>query len=334
MLNNVNEIIDSQNDNRLIINGKINNEMFIVQERDVLLIQVAGGGIVWEIRYFEKEIEASFRIFKKKFYIDEIKEYMIIPCQFSPCNSYVLISYKVSDREFDLYIFNLKRKSHEYIDTIMTQTIDYADTEIWYMYRFVTDDYFKDNINSGLYNNLRRCHKSNCKLNILYIKNRKMIRYNIINRCKKEYREKEILFNFGHIFRKKSGEYYSIYPIENVDDFYNYMAYGDKYDYSIVQECGNSVYINEGVVGENENVEYCEKNSNDGKGCKEKGDSYKEEKKLNIECKICYNDEVTTLFKPCSHLVTCYSCALDIWTRFGKCSICKENIIGVQRVYF
>jgi hypothetical protein len=42
----------------------------------------------------------------------------------------------------------------------------------------------------------------------------------------------------------------------------------------------------------------------------------------SIECLVCSDNKRDTLFQPCSHIVTCHSCA----SRVKKCLICKENV--------
>jgi hypothetical protein len=42
----------------------------------------------------------------------------------------------------------------------------------------------------------------------------------------------------------------------------------------------------------------------------------------SIECLVCSDNRRDTLFQPCSHIVTCHSCA----SRVKKCLLCKENV--------
>ena len=42
----------------------------------------------------------------------------------------------------------------------------------------------------------------------------------------------------------------------------------------------------------------------------------------SIECLVCSDNKRDTLFQPCSHIVTCHSCA----SRVKKCLLCKENV--------
>jgi Inhibitor of Apoptosis domain/Zinc finger, C3HC4 type (RING finger) len=46
-------------------------------------------------------------------------------------------------------------------------------------------------------------------------------------------------------------------------------------------------------------------------------------------CKICLCNELTTLFKPCNHLIVCDECS----PRFNSCPVCRENINEKQRVF-
>ncbi|XP_032681186.1 E3 ubiquitin-protein ligase XIAP-like [Odontomachus brunneus] len=47
-------------------------------------------------------------------------------------------------------------------------------------------------------------------------------------------------------------------------------------------------------------------------------------------CKICFDAEVSQLFLPCSHLVTCVNCAKCIKT----CPMCREFVTGQMKVFF
>ena len=42
----------------------------------------------------------------------------------------------------------------------------------------------------------------------------------------------------------------------------------------------------------------------------------------STECLVCSDNRRDTLFQPCSHIVTCHSCA----SRVKKCLLCKENV--------
>ncbi|UJR26643.1 hypothetical protein I4U23_007960 [Adineta vaga] len=42
----------------------------------------------------------------------------------------------------------------------------------------------------------------------------------------------------------------------------------------------------------------------------------------SIECLVCSDNKRDTLFQPCSHIVTCHTCA----SRVKKCLLCKENV--------
>lgn len=56
-----------------------------------------------------------------------------------------------------------------------------------------------------------------------------------------------------------------------------------------------------------------------------------EYKKLKDEksCKICFLDEVSVVFVPCGHLVTCPKCSLSVTT----CPICREKIQSRLKTY-
>lgn len=46
-------------------------------------------------------------------------------------------------------------------------------------------------------------------------------------------------------------------------------------------------------------------------------------------CKICYCREMTILFRPCGHLLTCHSCA----DQLTSCPICRKSILENIRAY-
>lgn len=46
-------------------------------------------------------------------------------------------------------------------------------------------------------------------------------------------------------------------------------------------------------------------------------------------CKVCFENEVMTLFIPCRHLVTCNKCAVVL----KKCAVCRQDIEGTLRVF-
>jgi E3 ubiquitin-protein ligase mind-bomb len=57
------------------------------------------------------------------------------------------------------------------------------------------------------------------------------------------------------------------------------------------------------------------------------------EKNSSMECLVCSDNKRDTLFQPCSHIVTCHSCA----SRVKKCLLCKENVqtrIKVKLFFF
>ena len=49
-----------------------------------------------------------------------------------------------------------------------------------------------------------------------------------------------------------------------------------------------------------------------------------------FECKICFDDIVSTVFLPCGHCMTCKNCA----TTFSKCPLCAVPIDNVTYVTF
>ncbi|KAG8263827.1 Baculoviral IAP repeat-containing protein 2 [Homalodisca vitripennis] len=46
-------------------------------------------------------------------------------------------------------------------------------------------------------------------------------------------------------------------------------------------------------------------------------------------CKICMDSEVCIVFLPCSHLVTCVSCAQSL----AACPVCRHNIKATVRTF-
>lgn len=46
-------------------------------------------------------------------------------------------------------------------------------------------------------------------------------------------------------------------------------------------------------------------------------------------CRICYENEYTTIFLPCSHIMACAKCA----STQDKCPICREKIESISRIY-
>lgn len=52
--------------------------------------------------------------------------------------------------------------------------------------------------------------------------------------------------------------------------------------------------------------------------------------KVNLCCKVCYDNIVNTLFLPCRHIVVCSECA----SIFVVCVICRRKIEAYERVYF
>lgn len=51
-------------------------------------------------------------------------------------------------------------------------------------------------------------------------------------------------------------------------------------------------------------------------------------------CKICYKNQLDTLFLPCAHSIACKKCAMTIQINFGNCSVCKTTIDKIQPIYF
>uniref|UniRef100_T1K3K0 RING-type domain-containing protein n=2 Tax=Tetranychus urticae TaxID=32264 RepID=T1K3K0_TETUR len=49
--------------------------------------------------------------------------------------------------------------------------------------------------------------------------------------------------------------------------------------------------------------------------------------KSRYECKICLSAEISVVFKPCEHMITCYDCA----TQFTTCPWCKSTIYSAVR---
>lgn len=47
-------------------------------------------------------------------------------------------------------------------------------------------------------------------------------------------------------------------------------------------------------------------------------------------CKICFNSELSILFIPCMHIITCETCSLQI----QNCPICRERIEKYQKIYY
>uniref|UniRef100_T1KAL6 RING-type domain-containing protein n=1 Tax=Tetranychus urticae TaxID=32264 RepID=T1KAL6_TETUR len=45
------------------------------------------------------------------------------------------------------------------------------------------------------------------------------------------------------------------------------------------------------------------------------------------ECKICFNAEISVVYKPCDHMITCYDCA----PLFSSCPWCKTTISNAIR---
>ncbi|XP_015795574.1 baculoviral IAP repeat-containing protein 8-like [Tetranychus urticae] len=49
--------------------------------------------------------------------------------------------------------------------------------------------------------------------------------------------------------------------------------------------------------------------------------------KSRYECKICFSAEISVVFKPCEHMITCYDCA----PQFNKCPWCKATVLTAVR---
>lgn len=51
------------------------------------------------------------------------------------------------------------------------------------------------------------------------------------------------------------------------------------------------------------------------------------------ECAICMENEKNTVFVPCGHMQSCYSCAQEIKNRNGICPICRGYVTMITRVF-
>lgn len=49
-----------------------------------------------------------------------------------------------------------------------------------------------------------------------------------------------------------------------------------------------------------------------------------------ITCKLCNESQITHMFLPCSHAVTCDNCSVNL----RLCPVCHENIVCKHRAYF
>ena len=48
-----------------------------------------------------------------------------------------------------------------------------------------------------------------------------------------------------------------------------------------------------------------------------------------LQCKVCLDEQVGTLFLPCRHLICCVNCAVSV----NKCPLCREKIIGTIKTF-
>ena len=55
-----------------------------------------------------------------------------------------------------------------------------------------------------------------------------------------------------------------------------------------------------------------------------------EEETSKLECKICFDSEVSQIFQPCGHSICCNKCAIGL----RICPICRGNIQKSQTIYF
>ena len=49
----------------------------------------------------------------------------------------------------------------------------------------------------------------------------------------------------------------------------------------------------------------------------------------SMECKVCFAEQITTVFLPCRHLVCCQTCA----SRSDSCPLCRRDISDILRVF-
>ena len=54
-----------------------------------------------------------------------------------------------------------------------------------------------------------------------------------------------------------------------------------------------------------------------------------EKYRSRMQCKVCLDAYVGTLFLPCRHLLCCKECAENV----QKCPLCRERIIGTIKVF-
>ena len=54
-------------------------------------------------------------------------------------------------------------------------------------------------------------------------------------------------------------------------------------------------------------------------------------KQKSDKCKICFDNEIDSVFVPCGHIVSCMKCGLRFDSK--QCPICKEQISMVLKTY-
>ena len=54
-----------------------------------------------------------------------------------------------------------------------------------------------------------------------------------------------------------------------------------------------------------------------------------EKYRSRMQCKVCLDAQVGTLFLPCRHLICCVECAKSV----SKCPLCREHIIGTIKTF-
>lgn len=72
-------------------------------------------------------------------------------------------------------------------------------------------------------------------------------------------------------------------------------------------------------------IEFHKQDKNQPKG----KDSSKQDKKIDLLCKVCYTREYNTVFLPCGHVTACTECAIAV----KKCPLCRKDFDRVARVY-
>ena len=69
---------------------------------------------------------------------------------------------------------------------------------------------------------------------------------------------------------------------------------------------------------------------------KKEQENKKEKPKENtiIECTICMENQVDSIFIPCNHIVCCFVCANTWFQQNNKCPTCRTIIIQINKAYF